>query len=327
MDATGARLLWRQAGPASPTVATFRPRVLQLCPAKSLGTYRAGFNRLTERFAPLPLAAVRAADLCHHRDEIRRAVGVARVAHAEAHGRALLSYDPDAHGQGAAENYVRAVRFFFRCAVADGHLDRSPASDLHPPARLPAPERALSEQELTTLRRVAATSGRDPELDVLLLDFLRHTAARREGALNLRLAQLHRDRLAVTLTEKGGKSRTLPLAGGLLERLSVFAAQRGARRAHDQVFRFRDGTPMTRRRFNALFDRLDRHCAWSEALDVGAHWLRHTTLTDIAAVSDRRVAAEYAGHQLDRRTTIDRYVSVDFEDLVAAYETLFGPRG
>jgi site-specific recombinase XerC len=92
------------------------------------------------------------------------------------------------------------------------------------------------------------------------------------------------------------------------------------------VFRYRDGTPLTRRRFNSLFDRLDRHCDWSEQLDVGAHWLRHTTLSDIAAVSGSRVAQEYAGHKPGRAHTIELYDHVEFDDLVAAYEQLFGPR-
>ncbi|SFU08003.1 Site-specific recombinase XerC [Geodermatophilus amargosae] len=308
------------------TVATFAPRVRALCPPKSRDTYGAGFDRLVDQFGPTALEAVQTVELAELRDRIRRDVGEARVRSAELRGRQLRSYDPDAHGHGAAENFVRSTRFFFRTAVRVGLLRASPAADLAAPDRPPAPERPLTESELAELRRIAGTTGQDPLLDVLLLDFLRQTAARREGALNLRRAHLHHGQRAVTLTEKRGSTRTLPLGTALLARLDTLSRERGGRLPQDHVFRFRDGTPLTRRRFNSLFDRLDRHSEWSEQLDVGAHWLRHTTLSDVAAVSGLRVAQDYAGHRPRRSNTIERYTAVDFEDLVAAYECLFGPQ-
>jgi site-specific recombinase XerD len=320
-----------ETGPPPPpleetTVEGYAPRARELCPPKSLPTYAAGFDRLVARFGSTPLSAVRLIDLEQQRDSVRREVGEAQVRHAEARDRELRSYDPDAHGHGAAENYVRSARFFFRAAVKDGLLDGSPATDLEAPPRPPAPERPLTEIELIELRRVAGETGKDPELDVILLDFLRQTAARREGALNLRRAHLHHAQRAVTLSEKRGTVRMVPLSSDLLRRLDDFSRDRGGRRPPDHVFRYRDGTPLTRRRFNSLFDRLDRHCDWSEQLDVGAHWLRHTTLSDIAAVSGLRVAQAYAGHKPGRRSAIEIYTRVDFDDLAAAYERVFGPR-
>jgi site-specific recombinase XerD len=308
-------------------VADLHARVLDLCPRKSLPTYRAGFERLIQRFGSFPLDGVQLTDLEKQRDDVREEVGRKRVADAIARGKHLRSYDPDAHGHGAAENYVRSVRFFFRVTVKEDLLSRSPAQELTAPPRPDAPERALTESELEDLRRIAETTGRDPELDLLILDFLRHTAARREGVLNLYLTHLHIEQQAVTLTEKRGRARTLPLSSAMLRRLLTFAKSRGATAPHDAVFRYSSGTPITRRRFNSLFDRLDRHCTWSDQLDVGAHWLRHTTLSDLAAASDQRVAGAYAGHRPGRRATIERYSHVEFDDLVDAYELLFGPRG
>src|SRR5688572_1200253 len=138
------------------TVKEYARRARELCPPKSLDTYSAGFDRLVGRFGTEPLTAVRPIDLEQQRDAVRREVGEAQVRRAEARGRELRSYDPDAHGHGAAENYVRAVRFFFRAAVMDGLLRVSPATGLEAPARPPAPERPLTEEELTDLRRVAA---------------------------------------------------------------------------------------------------------------------------------------------------------------------------
>jgi len=327
MDARGAALLQPGIEPTlGATVAAYSPRVRTLCPVKSRPTYAAGFDRLASRFGTYPLTAVRLVHLEQQRDEVRRQVGEAQVQRALRRRRQLRSYDADAHGHGAAENYVRAARFFFSAAVKDELLVVSPAARLEAPIRPAAPERALTEAELQDLRRVAAETGRDPELDVLLIDFIRETAARREGVLNLRRAHLHHRQRAVTLTEKRGSTRTLPLSGSTLSRLDSFSQGRGGIQPHDQVFRYHDGSPLTRRRFNSLFDRLDRHCDWSEQLDVGAHWIRHTTLTDIAAVSDLRVAQAYAGHKPGRHDVIEAYSHVEFDDLVAAYEQLFGPR-
>jgi site-specific recombinase XerD len=181
--------------------------------------------------------------------------------------------------------------------------------------------------ELGEIWRIATTTGRDRLLDELLMTFLRHTAARREGCLNLALDHLDERRARVRLTEKGGETRELPMASWLIRRLRELALSRGARGSGEAVFRMSDGRPMTRRHFNSLFDRIDRHLNWTEPMDVATHWIRHTTLADIAAVSDVRVAAAFAGHAPESMGVIGRYTQVTFEDLADAYEALFGSRG
>ncbi|MBM7804199.1 site-specific recombinase XerD [Geodermatophilus bullaregiensis] len=303
------------------------PEVLSAMSDKSRPTYARGIRLLDAELGGYELADVRLTDLERLRDRLQSEVGVATVKRARAVGRRLLAYDPDAHGKGAAENFVRAARFFFRYACKAGLLSQSPAIELKPPRRRRAPERPLTESELIQIWDVAVHTGKDPQLDELLLTFLRHTAARREGCLNLSLDQLHHDRRSITLTEKGGEARELPLAAWILVRLDSLARARGAVGPGSSVFRYRTGAPLTRRHFNALFDRIDRHLGWTEALDVATHWIRHTTLADIAAVSDIRVAAAFAGHAPGSLGVIGRYTQVTFEDLVAAYERVFGPRG
>lgn len=299
------------------------PRVIALCPPRSLPTYMTGFRRLEVAFGDVEIGLVTALDLEALRNAVQRDVGAAKVDDARARGRALRSYDPDAHGHGAAENLVRSMRFFFRVAVNDQLVASSPALLVPVPRRPPAPERPLTPLELEDVFRVATSSGDDPELDRLLVLFLRHTACRREGCLNLVRNALDHQQHKVTLSEKNGQARDLPLAPWLLSELTSFAISRGAAMPHDHVFRYADGHPLTRRRFNYLFDRLDDETEWSRALDVGAHWLRHTTLSDIAAVAGVRVAEEYAGHSNEDRT-IYRYASVSFDDLVDAYWGVFG---
>ncbi|QWZ09678.1 tyrosine-type recombinase/integrase [Nocardioides panacis] len=300
--------------------------VLARVSPKSLPTYRPGILLLAKEHGHRLLEEVRLPDLERLRDQTRYEVGLRKVEMARQRGRLLRSYDPDSYGRGAAENCVRALRFYFRYAVAAGHLTINPALDLTAPRRATAPERPLREHELVDIWRGALDGSADPELDALLLQFLRETAARREGCLNLCIDHLDLTNCLVTLTEKGGDTRELPLSRKLLTRLQAFAVSRGANRPGDAVFRYQRGTPLTRRRFNVIFDRVDRNCRWTEPLDVGAHWIRHTTLADIAAVADIRVAATYAGHSPDELGVIGRYTKVTFDDLVAAYERLFGPR-
>lgn len=308
------------------TVAVAMDDVSEAVPPKSLPTYRSGLRALEEHLGSRPLSEVSLVDLTSLRDRIHRASGKARVDSARASGRRLRSYDADAHGQGAAENFVRAARFFFRYAVAARWIGQSPADELTAPPRQDAPERPLTERELQDIWSAATGTGRDPDLDGLLLTFLRHTAARREGCLNLTLDHLDHGRLSVVLPEKRGRTRELPLRKSLLAELDAFGRARGADGIGSPVFRYKSGVPLTRRRFNSIFDRVDRHVGWTEPLDVGAHWIRHTTLADIAAVSDVRVAAAFAGHSPGSLGVIGRYTKVTWEDLCEAYEIVFGPR-
>lgn len=304
-------------------VRDLMPRVVSLCPAKSLPTYGIGFRRLEAAFGEEPIAEITTVDLEALRNRVQREVGVDRVASAKRRGKPLRSYDADAHGRGAAENLVRSMRFYFRVAVNDHLVAHSPAQDVAVPKRARAPERPLTLEELSDLFHVATRTGDDPRLDRLLVLFLRHTGCRREGCINLVVDNLDHRQHRVTVSEKNGSTRVLPLAPWLLRELEALAVQRGAVAGHDAVFRYRDGHPLTERRFNTLFDRLDAHTEWSDPLDVGAHWLRHTTLSDIAAVAGDRVAEEYAGHANSDRT-IYMYAAVSFDDLVDAYWAVFG---
>ena len=308
------------------TVRAFHPRATAACPRKSLPTYSIGFRRLVDAHGDAMLDDVTPLDLTVVRDEVRRQVGERRVAQAHVRGRLLRSSDPDAYGRGAAENFVRAARFFFRCAVLDGRLEVSPAADLQAPRRANAPERPLTDEELAEVQFVCVATGDDPELDGLLFEFLRHTACRREGSLNLRIGDMHPEDCRITVTEKNGQTRDLPLRRDVIERLLRHAVSRGAQSPTDAVFRYKNGRPLSRRRFNTLFDRLDKHTAWSEPLDVGPHWIRHTTLDDVRRVADVRVAQSYAGHRDEASGAIGRYTKPTFDELIAAYEAIFGPR-
>lgn len=258
---------------------------------------------------------------------MRREAAEAKVARAQATGRPLMSYDPDAHGRGAAENAVRSLRFYFRYAKSAGYITDDPSLMLEAPSRAQAPERPLTTEELADIWRGALLGSNDLELDELILTLVRHTGARREGCINLCLAHLNTRRRSITLSEKGGKVRELPLRLDLLERLKDHATGRGAQAPGDKVLLQRSGRGITRKRFETMFNRVDANCDWTEILDVGIHWIRHTTLSDIASVSGLRVASDYAGHSEKELGVIGIYTKPSFDDLVDAYEAVLGARG
>jgi site-specific recombinase XerC len=309
-----------------PTVGEFVAAATDACPRPSLPTYSCHFRRLADAHGDRRLDEITTADINALRNQIVATAARAKVDRSKAAGRQLHSYEYDAHGHSAGENLVRAARFFFNVAVEKRLIVINPAAAAKVPRRLPDRRRPLTATELDQVGLTWCSSGNDPELDSLLFEFHRKTAARREGGINLRLGNLDRERGSVTVTEKFGQWRELPLDVDLLVRLEAFARSRGAAGPADAVFRNRNGKPITRKRYETIYGRLRAALPWTQPLGVGVHFIRHTTLDDIRVVSDLRVAEAYAGHSDTAGSTIMRYSKVTFGELAAAYETIFGSR-
>jgi site-specific recombinase XerC len=314
----------RLATPDLPTIAEYHEQVIDACPEKSLPTYGVNFRRLVATHGDRRLNEITTADLERLRDDTIATAATKKLAQAEASGRALRSHEHDAHGRGAGENAVRAHRFFFNTAKKNKLLQTNPASDVKVPKRPPAPERPLRVDELEEVAVIWCTTGNDPELDALIFEFHRKTAARREGGLNLRLGDLDARRPSITITEKFGKTREMPIDVDFINRLRSFARSRGATSPSHHIFRSKRGTKISRKRYETIYDRLDDHTSWTEKLDLGVHWIRHTTLDDVRTVAGNRVAATYAGHDDASQGTIGLYSKVTFEELEAAFHAIFG---
>ncbi|MFD0204734.1 tyrosine-type recombinase/integrase, partial [Saccharothrix carnea] len=201
-------------------------------------------------------------------------------------------------GRYAGESAVRAMRTFFRMAIADGLLPRgwNPAWEVKVPRRLPSTRRALRSKELLAINHVVVTTGRDVPLDSLLLRLHSETACRRSGALSLRLADLDTESCAVRLREKFGTERWQPISPTMVASLLEHAQSRGVRHPGDQLLRNANGTPLTRRRYDLMWKRVQARLPWAAKLGVSAHWMRHTTLTWVERHYSYAVARAYAGH-------------------------------
>ncbi len=300
---------------ASVAVPTFDEYVWQVAEAVSPGTRRVyssywqricqhwGSRRITE---PTPLEIKRLAE------EIRGDVVVRRNARG---------------GRTAAEHLIAAMRCIYRHAVMDGLIREAdnPAARVAKPRRLASTRRAIPEAQLAAITHIAATTGNDPHLDSLLIRLHTETACRRGGALALRPRDLDTDQSLIFLREKGGTSRWQPISPTLMRHLLAHHAERGDGDRNGSLLRYRDGRPLTYRRYDHLWWRIGTRLPWVAAQQVSTHWLRHTTLTWVERTFSYAVARAYAGHsgKNDVGTTMT-YVRAEVQEVAAALAALTG---
>ncbi|MEV4281668.1 tyrosine-type recombinase/integrase [Actinoplanes xinjiangensis] len=230
-------------------------------------------------------------------------------------------------GSSTGEHVIAALRCVYRRAVADRLIADAddPARKVAKPRRPTSQRIALPDERLGELVAAAATGGRDPELDALIVRFHIETACRRGGLLGLRPMDVDVQQCLVMLREKGGTFRWQPVSPTLMTFLLHHVDQRGA--APDQrLVRYLDGRPIGARRYDGLFRRVACDLPWVDSQGVSAHWLRHTTLTWVERVYGYGVALAYAGHAEspnDTGTTA-RYVKATLQEVATALAGLTG---
>lgn len=126
------------------------------------------------------------------------------------------------------------------------------------------------------------------------------------------------------LYEKFDERREIPVSGPLLAALHAHADSRAP--GCERVFHYGDGRCLTNRRFDTIFDRVDRALPWAKSLGVSLHWIRYSTLTDIRMTSGERVATAYAGHGDQAGGITALYTRASFAELQAAHALLFEQR-
>jgi integrase/recombinase XerC len=183
-------------------------------------------------------------------------------------------------GRSAEEHVVAALRCLYRHAEDDGLITEAgnPARKVGKPRRLPSTRRAVPDTRMAEINQAAAAGGDDPELDTLILRLHTETACRRGGALALRPADLDPDQCLIRLREKGETVRWQPVSPTLMGCLVRHGRERQAPPG-GQLLRYRDGRPITYRRYDGLWTRLGRALPWVRTQQVSIHWIRHTTLT------------------------------------------------
>src|SRR6476661_1744874 len=271
-----------QVRPPAPTFAEYIPVVSALVSDGCRKAYGSYWNRVTDQWGsrridePTP-------------SEIRQL-----VQHVQAN---VVPRRNSRGGRSAAEHLIAALRCLYKHAEEDGLINPAdnPARKVEKPRRLPTTRRAVAGTRLAEINHAAAATGDDPELDTLLLRLHTETACRRGGALALRPADLDPDQCLILLHEKGETVRWQPVSPTLMRHLLRHVDERPAP-ATTRLLRYRNGRPITYRRYDHLWARIGKHLPWVATQQISTHWLRHTTLTWVERNFGYAVARAYAGH-------------------------------
>jgi integrase/recombinase XerC len=219
------------------------------------------------------------------------------------------------------------MRCIYRHAVMDGLIREvdNPAAKVAKPRRLASTRRAIPDTQLAAITQIAGTTGNDRELDALLIRLHLETACRRGGALARRPRDLDPDQCLIFLREKGGTSRWQPVSPTLMRYLLAHHEQRGNGDRDGALVRYRDGRPLTYRRYDHLWRRIGQHLPWVAAQQISTHWLRHTTLTWVERTFSHAVARAYAGHSgRNDIGTAMTYVRAEIQEIARALAALTG---
>jgi len=302
-------------GPGSPTFADYIPRVSGAVSSGTRRVYGSYWNRVIQAWGPRPITDVTASDISQLAEQVKAAV----VKRRNARG-----------GRGAAEHLIAALRCMYKHAVADGILaeNENPAARVPKPRRLRSTRTALPDGRLEEILRVAATTGDDPALDTLLLRIHAETACRRGGALGLTPDDLDADHCLIQLHEKGETVRWQPVSPTLMSHLLAHGATRGGLAPGQRLLRYANGTPISSRRYDYLWQRLGRHLPWVATQQVSTHWIRHTTLTWVERNFGFATAQAYAGHEDHGRggKAMATYIRAGLPEVAAALAALTGEK-
>jgi integrase len=212
----------------------------------------------------------------------------------------------------------------------------NPALDVKMPGRQATRKRSLHEHEVPEFIDAVVSGGNDAELDILLVWFHLETGARQEGALNLTLERVHLENEVVVLEEKFTKERHQPVSIDLARALLAHARERGGAACDPDsgtyaqkspVFYYRpakDGTarPLTAKRYETLFGRIQRTLPFANQIHLTAHQLRKTGAVAIERITGTQVARRWLGHA--ERSTVDVYAGASEIEVRRAHELWTG---
>lgn len=298
--------------PAAPTFANYVPVVSEAVSAGTLRCYGSYWNKVVKAWGSRRIDEPTPSEIRQLAMQIKATV----VPRRNSRG-----------GNGAVEHLIAALRCLYKHAEDDGLIDAedNPAQKVNKPRRLPTTRTAVADTRLVEINEVAATTGNDPQLDSLLLRLHTETACRRGGALNLRTQDLEPTECLILLREKGETFRWQPISPTLMTYLQEHATNRQA--PHDgQLLRYANGKPITRRRYDHLWERVRTALPWAAAQQVSTHWLRHTTLTWVERNFGYATAHAFAGHT-DRTAdagSTATYVRANLPEIAAALAALTG---
>jgi integrase len=127
-----------------------------------------------------------------------------------------------------------------------------------------------------------------------------------------------------SLKERLGTVRWQPITPALANCLVDHAAARGAVLPADPLLRYRQGRPLTSRRYDHLWKRLGERLPWIATQGISTHWLRHTTLTWVERHHGYGIARAYAGHTDTTGPATTTYIKASLQEVATALTAMTG---
>ncbi len=213
---------------------------------------------------------------------------------------------------------VACAHGFFAWAKREGYVETDPAIRLKAPQRRRRLPRVLDQSAVGT---VLASSTRKAEedgdaiavRDLALLELLYSSGLRVSEVCSLKLADIDRDRHALSVLGKGGKQRTVPVGVPAMRAVDAWLSRRP-----EVATETSPNTVFLGARGGALDPRVARravHNATSVAgagLEIGPHGLRHAMATHlIEGGADLRSVQEMLGHSSVATTEVYTHVTAE----------------
>jgi len=258
---------------------------------QTVAGYLAGFGESTRQAYSLDLRQW--VQWCHSHD---LAVFQARRAHIELFARWL---EENGRARATVARRLSTITGFYRYCVEEQLIARSPAVHIRRP-KLSYESNAvgLDRNELGMfLVQAGLSGGRDHALACLLaLNGLRISEALNSDIEDLGLERGHR---TLTITRKGGKVVTIPLASRTARAIDLYIGER----SEGPIFQNWDGSRrLDRHAATRIVKRLSKHAGIDKR--ISPHSLRHSFITAAldagVALRDVQEAASHA----DPRTTM-----------------------
>ena len=231
-------------------------------------------------------------------------------AHLEAFVKDLL----DTQSPATASNRYRALQSFFRWAVEEEEIERSPMEHMKPPRVPVTPVPVLREDELAALFKACEGTAFADYRDMAIVRLLLAAGLRRAELGGIALDDLDLKRGSVRVTGKGGRVREVPFGVKAAQALDRYLRKARSRhplaRDTDALWLGHAG----RMTDNGIYEAIERRAKKAGLEGVHPHQFRHTwahllsadgmqetQLMHLAGWSSTQMAQRYGASALGER--------------------------
>ncbi len=231
------------------------------------------------------------------------------------HIKAFRDYQLEANCSNTCRRRLSALRSFFSWAVSEGLADHNPAVDVPMPRRRKSQPMVLSKEEV--YRIISAADPRRPlaARDRAMISLCYYAGLRASELCSMTIEAIRwehfkhakKDRPAVVVDGKGGKTRAVPLHEEAEHDLTTWMSFRPAVESR-ALFVTKFGNPVDSDDFREILKKYVRLAGIDK--EVTPHTLRHSFATHLIQNNTRiDLVSQYLGHENISSTAIYLHIS------------------